>query len=108
MTSIHPDEDPMNVSQVVLPDVPRYVEPNVVTDHILNTLQYCLETFEQACQCGQCDPCTLGQRDVLKAIDIRSLELEALRVRRTLTATSRTGQDKRARRRSNVLARLAR
>jgi|WetSurMetagenome_2_1015567.scaffolds.fasta_scaffold158528_4 hypothetical protein len=27
MTSIHPDEDPMNVASVVLPDVPREPKP---------------------------------------------------------------------------------
>lgn len=32
------------------------------------TLQYCLETFEQTCQCGVCDPCTNGQRDIKRAI----------------------------------------
>jgi len=32
------------------------------------TLQYCLETFEQACQCGECDPCTQGQADIREAI----------------------------------------
>ena len=34
------------------------------------TLQYCLETFEQACQCGRCDPCTKGQRDIQRSIRI--------------------------------------
>lgn len=36
------------------------------------TLQYCLETLEQACQCGSCDPCTNGQADIIRAI--RSLD----------------------------------
>lgn len=47
---------------------------------VIFTLQYCLETFEQACQCGQCDPCTRGQKDIRRAIRIiedftQSLEL---------------------------------
>ena len=32
------------------------------------TLQYCLETLEQNCQCGSCDPCNAGQTDILQAI----------------------------------------
>lgn len=32
------------------------------------TLQYCLETFEQSCQCGECDPCTRGQEDIRRGI----------------------------------------
>ena len=32
------------------------------------TLQYCLETLEQNCQCGSCDPCNAGQADILQAI----------------------------------------
>lgn len=35
---------------------------------IILTLQYCLETFEQTCQCGRCDPCTQGQTDIRRAI----------------------------------------
>lgn len=35
---------------------------------VILTLQYCLETFEQACQCRRCDPCTKGQRDLHTAI----------------------------------------
>ncbi len=37
---------------------------------VIFTLQYCLETFEQACQCGRCDPCTRGQEDIRRAIRI--------------------------------------
>lgn len=33
-------------------------------------LQYCLETFEQACQCGECDPCTRGQEDIKRNIGV--------------------------------------
>ena len=35
---------------------------------VVLTLQYCLETFEQNCQCGRCDPCTRGRKDIEKAI----------------------------------------
>ena len=35
---------------------------------VVFTLQYCLETLEQACQCGRCDPCTRGQEDIRRAI----------------------------------------
>ena len=35
---------------------------------VILTLQYCLETFEQSCQCGRCDPCTRGQGDLREAI----------------------------------------
>jgi len=31
---------------------------------VILTLQYSVETFEQACQCGPCDPCTKGQGDL--------------------------------------------
>jgi len=37
-------------------------------EQVILTLQYCLETFEQACRCGNCDPCTNGQRDIRTAI----------------------------------------
>jgi hypothetical protein len=37
---------------------------------VILTLQYCLETFEQTCQCGRCDPCTRGQEDIREAIRI--------------------------------------
>ena len=40
--------------------------------HVLFTLQYCLETFEQTCQCGRCEPCTKGQKDI--HISIRTIE----------------------------------
>jgi hypothetical protein len=36
--------------------------------HVILTLQYCLETFEATCQCGRCDPCTQGKEDITKAI----------------------------------------
>jgi len=35
---------------------------------VILTLQYCLETLEQTCQCGRCDPCTRGQDDIKEAI----------------------------------------
>lgn len=35
---------------------------------VIHTLQYCLETFEQTCACGRCDPCTRGQEDIRQAI----------------------------------------
>jgi hypothetical protein len=35
---------------------------------VVLTLQYCLETFEQTCQCGRCDPCTKGQEDIRRSI----------------------------------------
>jgi NADH:ubiquinone oxidoreductase subunit F (NADH-binding) len=35
---------------------------------VILTLQYCLETFEQTCQCGRCDPCRQGQDDIKQAI----------------------------------------
>jgi hypothetical protein len=46
------------------------VEPVTTSglQHIVFTLQYCLETFEGACQCGTCDPCTQGKNDIKKAI----------------------------------------
>jgi hypothetical protein len=37
---------------------------------VVLTLQYCLETFEAACQCGKCDPCRQGRRDIRTAISI--------------------------------------
>lgn len=36
---------------------------------VINTLHYCLETFELACQCGNCDPCTHGQAKIREAIE---------------------------------------
>lgn len=36
---------------------------------ILHTLQYALETFQGACQCGKCDPCTHGVKDLQQAIN---------------------------------------
>ena len=35
---------------------------------VILTLQYCLETFQQTCQCGQCDPCTRGIEDIRQSI----------------------------------------
>jgi len=37
---------------------------------VVLTLQYCLETFEATCQCGRCDPCRRGRRDIRGAISI--------------------------------------
>jgi len=53
----------------------------VTPDKIVLTLQYCLETFEQACQCGECDPCTQGQADIKEAIAaVETLTASARRV----------------------------
>lgn len=35
---------------------------------VILTLQYCLETFEQNCQCGSCDPCVRGRGEIRQAI----------------------------------------
>jgi hypothetical protein len=35
---------------------------------VILTLHYCLETFEQNCQCGSCDPCVRGQDEIRQAI----------------------------------------
>jgi NADH:ubiquinone oxidoreductase subunit F (NADH-binding) len=44
---------------------------------VILTLQYCLETFEQTCQCGRCDPCTKGRKDIARAIrTMESLQLQ--------------------------------
>jgi hypothetical protein len=44
---------------------------------VILTLQYCLETFEQACQCGCCDPCTKGRKDIARAIrTIENIQLQ--------------------------------
>jgi hypothetical protein len=46
-------------------------------EDVVFTLQYCLETFEQTCQCGHCDPCTKGKRDITRSIrTIEDLQLE--------------------------------
>src|SRR5205807_2627596 len=37
---------------------------------VILTLQYCLETFEQTCQCGRCDPCVRGHGEIKAAIQI--------------------------------------
>lgn len=39
-------------------------------EFVVLTLQYCLETFEQNCQCGRCDPCRKGQDDIKRALRI--------------------------------------
>lgn len=36
--------------------------------NVIFTLQYCLETFEQTCQCGICDPCRRGQQEIRTSI----------------------------------------
>jgi len=44
---------------------------------VIFTLEYCLETFEQTCQCGRCDPCTKGREDIARAIrTVESLQLQ--------------------------------
>src|SRR5258708_13303986 len=61
-----------------LPKIERSVNMKVepLQDVIL-TLQYCLETFEQTCQCGRCDPCTRGRRDITRSIrTIESLQFQ--------------------------------
>jgi len=35
---------------------------------VILTLQYCLETFEENCQCGRCDPCTRGRTEIEQSI----------------------------------------
>src|SRR6266481_4089283 len=37
-------------------------------ERVIWTLQYCLETLEQCCQCGRCDPCIRGQAEIRQAI----------------------------------------
>ena len=37
---------------------------------VLLTLQYCLATFQSACQCQCCEPCTQGQKNIQKAIRV--------------------------------------
>jgi len=59
-----------------------------VQDVIL-TLQYCLDTFEQACQCGRCDPCTKGQKDIARAIrTMGSLQLQQRKLSPLATKTA--------------------
>ena len=49
-------------------------------EDVIFTLQYCLETFGQACQCGHCDPCTQGQKDITRSIrTIESLQFQRKR-----------------------------
>lgn len=50
--------------------------------HVLITLQYGLETFEQTCQCGRCDPCTKGQKDIRTAIRTAKTLMERVLVGR--------------------------
>ena len=47
----------------------------VSANSILWTLQYCLETFAQNCQCGTCDPCTKGQADLRESIEALQKQL---------------------------------
>lgn len=60
--------------------VSRALASNVKSEplqDVILTLQYCLETFEQACQCGHCDPCTKGQKDITRSIrTIESLQFQ--------------------------------
>ena len=37
-------------------------------ERVIWTLQYCLETLEQCCQCGRCAPCIQGQAEIRQAI----------------------------------------
>jgi hypothetical protein len=47
---------------------------------VILTLQYCLETFQQVCQCGHCDPCTKGQEDITRSIrTIENLQFQLQR-----------------------------
>lgn len=56
---------------------------------VIHTLQYCLETLQAACECGRCDPCTLGQRDIRRAIKkLEDLDREVI-----TAAMPRTGCD---------------
>ena len=48
----------------------RLLEDIPVREQVLNTLNYCLETFQESCQYGECDPCTQGQEDIQWAIRI--------------------------------------
>src|SRR5437016_1462412 len=43
---------------------------------IVLTLQYCLETFEQNCQCGRCDPCSRGRNEIKQAIEMLEVLLD--------------------------------
>jgi hypothetical protein len=57
-----------------MPDLPRDGTPTLSEclgprgQSVILALQYCLETLEQGCSCGQCDVCTRGQDDVRRAI----------------------------------------
>jgi hypothetical protein len=44
--------------------------PEKALHDVALTLLYCLETFEENCQCGRCDPCTRGAREIKQAIEI--------------------------------------
>ncbi len=61
------------LSQVVLP-------APAISREVALTLLYCLETFEAACQCGMCDPCTRGREDIKRAISlVENLDVRARR-----------------------------
>ncbi len=54
---------------------------------VVLTLQYCLETFQDSCQCGECDPCTQGQDDIKEAIRaVEEAQLTHKRLLETFTA----------------------
>ncbi len=55
-------------AQVSAASDPTVASCNDGLQNVLLTLQYCLETLEQNCQCGRCDPCTRGRSDIRKAI----------------------------------------
>jgi len=56
---------------------------------VILTLQYCLETFEQGCQCGRCDPCTKGRKDIARAIlTMESLQLQQRKLSPLATKTA--------------------
>ena len=65
-----------SVDIATLPSRPRSRRKSKAQDgerklrSVVLTLQYCLETFEQTCQCRRCDPCTRGRSDIRKAIRI--------------------------------------
>jgi len=62
--------------------------PTEPLQDVILTLQYCLETLEQACQCGHCDPCTKGQEDITRSIrTIESLQFQQQRRRAVVEGT---------------------
>jgi len=76
-------------NRISIPNLGLNMKIEPLQDAIL-TLQYCLETFELTCQCGRCDPCIKGQKDIVRSI--RRLERLQLRQRklRARRATSLT------------------